>query len=104
MLDTVRAAHPKAPIFCVTPIYSTKEASDPAYLKRSEDLRAMMRQAAQERREKGDKLMFVVEGLDLFGEKDKTLFHDALHPNDEGNELMAERLAPMLKKVLLGKQ
>ena len=26
MLDTIRASHPKVPIFCVTPIYSTKEA------------------------------------------------------------------------------
>lgn len=104
MLDAIRAAHPQAPIFCVTPIYSTKEANEPEYLKRSEDLRTMMRQAALERREKGDKLMFVVEGLDLFGEKDKALLSDPLHPNDKGNELMAERLEPLVRKVLLGAQ
>jgi hypothetical protein len=47
--------------------------------------------------------MFVVEGLDLFGEPDKALFHDPLHPNDAGNERMAERLAPVLEKAVLGK-
>src|ERR1035437_2264998 len=103
MLDTIRASHPEVPIFCVTPIYSTKEANEPDYEKRSEDLRSLMRQAATERRQAGDKLMFVVEGLDLFGEPDKALFHDPLHPNDTGNERMAERLAPVLEKAVLGK-
>jgi lysophospholipase L1-like esterase len=60
-----------------------------------------MRQAAMERRQAGDKLMFVVEGLELFGEPDKALFHDSQHPNDAGNELMAERLAPIIERVLL---
>ena len=103
MLDTIRASHPDVPIFCVTPIYSTKEPNEPDYKKRSEDLRSLMRQAATERRQAGDKLMFVVEGLELFGEPDKDLFHDPQHPNDAGNERMAERLAPLLEKVVLGK-
>jgi hypothetical protein len=68
MLDTIRASHPDVPIFCVTPIYSTKEPNEPDYKKRSEDLRSIMREAATERRQAGDKLMFVVEGLELFGE------------------------------------
>ena len=101
MLDTIRASHPEVPIFCVTPIYSTKEPNEPDYKKRSEDLRSIMRQAATERRQAGDKLMFVVEGLELFGEPDKALFHDPQHPNDAGNDLIASRLAPVLEKALL---
>ncbi len=62
--------------------------------------RYVMRQAAVARRQAGDKLMFVVEGLELFGEPDKDLFADPLHPNDEGNERMAQRLAPRLEKAL----
>jgi lysophospholipase L1-like esterase len=103
MLDAIRASHPEVPIFCVTPIYSTKEENDPDYKKRSEDLRNLMRQAATDRRQAGDKLMFVVEGLELFGEPDKALFTDPQHPDDTGNERMAERLAPVLEKVVLGK-
>jgi hypothetical protein len=102
MLDAIRASHPAVPIFCVTPIYSTKEENEPDYKKRSEDLRNLMRQAATERRQAGDKLMFVVEGLDLFGKADQALFTDPQHPNDAGNERMAERLAPVLEKVVLG--
>jgi GDSL-like Lipase/Acylhydrolase family/N-terminus of Esterase_SGNH_hydro-type len=103
MLDSIRAAHKDVPIFCVTPIYSTKEENDPNYQKRSEDLRSLMREAAAKRREAGDKHMHVVEGLDLFNAPDKAKFADPLHPNDEGNELMAQRLAPVIEKAVLGK-
>jgi hypothetical protein len=100
MLDAIRAAHPDTPIFCVTPIYSTKELSEPGYREKSEKLRALMRQAANDRRKAGDKFMFVVEGLDLFGVGDKDFFNDPLHPNDEGNERIAQRLAPVVEKAL----
>jgi hypothetical protein len=103
MLDTIRASHPDVPIFCVTPIYSIKEASQPGYKTRSEALRSLMRQAVVDRRQAGDKLMFVVEGLDLFGAADKDKFADLLHPNDTGNELMAERLAPSIEMALQSK-
>ncbi len=104
MLATIRAAHPQAPILCVTPIYSTNEPIDAAYLEKSVRLRNLMREAAVERREAGDKLTFVVEGLELFGEADQKLFRDPQHPNDAGNELMAERLAPIVRQVVWGKQ
>jgi lysophospholipase L1-like esterase len=100
MLRTIRASHPDVPIFCVTPIYSTKEETEPDYKKRSEDLRSMMRQAAKDRREAGDKLIFVVEGLELFGPADSDLLADPAHPNDAGNARMAQRLAPIIEKVL----
>jgi hypothetical protein len=104
MLDTIRAAHPEVPIFCVTPIYSAKEPNEPDYKQRSEDLRSLMRQAGWDRRQAGDKRMFVIEGLELFGEPDKALFRDSLHPNDAGNERMAQRLAPVIERVVLGKE
>jgi hypothetical protein len=103
MLATIRASHPEIPIFCVTPIYSTKEEKEPEYKKRSEDLRSLMGQAATDRCQAGDKFMFVVEGLDLFGAADKDTFADPLHPNDAGNERMAQRLAPIMDKVIFGK-
>jgi len=103
MLRTIRASHPEVPIFCVTPIYSTKEENEPEYKKRSEDLRSLMRQAATDRRQAGDKLMFVVEGLELFGPADEDLLADPAHPNDAGNARMAQRLAPIIGKVVLGK-
>ena len=52
----------------------------------------------------GDKFTFVVEGLDLFGEADKKLFRDPQHPNDEGNELIAQRLVLMVERAVLGRK
>jgi len=103
MLDIIRAAHPNAPIFCVTPIYSTKEVSEPGYREKSEALRDLMRQAAVHRQRAGDKTVYVVEGLELFGPADKHLFNDPLHPNDEGNDTIARRLLPIVSKALSGK-
>ena len=53
-------------------------------------------------RQAGDKLMFVVEGLDLFGAAARDAFSDELYPNDEGNRRMAERLAPSIKSAVFG--
>lgn len=99
MLKTVRAAHPNTPIIVITPIYSTKE-TDPAYQTKSETLRTWMRDAANQMRDSGDKNIYVFEGLDLFSEKDKSLFHDPLHPNDQGCELMANRLLPAVRRAI----
>jgi hypothetical protein len=100
MLATLRASHPTTPIICVTPIYSTKEPDEPAYREKSVRLRQEMRAAALERQAAGDKLTLVVEGLELFGEPDKKLFHDPQHPNDEGNELIAQRLLATVRTAL----
>jgi len=100
MLKVIRASHPTTPMVVVTPIFSTKEISEPAYKTKSETLRGWMRQAANDLRASGDRNVYVVEGLDLFGESDKALFHDPQHPNDQGCELMAKRLLPTVKEVL----
>ncbi|MBI5693009.1 MAG: hypothetical protein HZC55_23280 [Verrucomicrobia bacterium] len=102
MLAAVRVAHPGRPIFCVTPIYSSFEPKDAKYLAKSIRLRDMMRQAANDRRRAGDAATHVIEGLELFGAGDQALLRDPQHPNDEGNELMARRLAPVLRPVILG--
>jgi lysophospholipase L1-like esterase len=103
MLAAVRAAHPRVPILCVTPIYSTKEINEKEYREKSVNLRTMMREAALEQRKAGDENIFVVEGLELFGPGDKALFHDPQHPNDQGNELMGERLITLVERVVLGR-
>jgi lysophospholipase L1-like esterase len=102
MLAEIRAKHPTVPVFCVTPIYSTKEATEQEYLERSENLRTLMRGAALARQQSGDRNTWVVEGLELFGAPDKDLFNDPLHPNDDGNERMGERLVALVKSKVLG--
>ncbi|MCX7011718.1 MAG: GDSL-type esterase/lipase family protein [Candidatus Sumerlaeota bacterium] len=104
MLDTIRAGHPDVPIIVITPIYSTKEVTEAGYEEKSENLRTLMRQAAADRAKAGDTHMFVVEGLELFGAGDVDAFHDSLHPNDQGDDRMAMRLAPIVEKTVFGKE
>jgi len=101
MLADIRAVHPTVPIICVTPIYATREAKEPAYERLSGDLRALMRDAARERQTAGDRHLHVIEGLELFGPADQALFKDPLHPNDEGNVRLGDRLAERIRKILL---
>ena len=100
MLKAIRARHPHTPVVCITPIYSTREANEPDYVAKSEALRALMREVTANQKSTGDNRIFVVEGLDLFNADDKDLFKDPLHPNDEGNERIANRLEPILRKIL----
>ncbi len=101
MLADIRTQHPTTPIFVVTPIYSTKEATEKGYREKSENLRTLMRDAALARRQAGDRNVHVLEGLELFGAPDQALFKDPLHPNDEGNELMGNRLVPLVEPKIL---
>jgi len=47
--------------------------------------------------------MRVVEGLIPFGPQDSDYLHDPTHPNDAGNQRMADRLAPIVEEILFGK-
>ncbi len=101
MLADIRKTHPNTPMFCVTPIYSTNEPIQKEYFEKSVRLRTLMREAAVERRDAGDRNIYVVEGLELFGPADQKLFRDPQHPNDEGNERMGDRLVGLVKSVVL---
>lgn len=103
MLATIRSAHPTTPIIVVTPIYSTKEPGEKEYREKSVSLRAMMRKAGLDRRAAGDRFIAVAEGLELFGPDDQALFRDPQHPNDEGNERLAARLAPLVQRLITGR-
>lgn len=103
MFADIRSAHPSVPIFCVTPIYSTKEVTVEGYREKSENLRDLMRGVAVERRDAGDRNIHIVEGLELFGPADEALFNDPLHPNDAGNERMGDRLLPLVKSAVMGR-
>lgn len=99
MLHHVRATHPHAPLVCITPIYSSREAHDPEYADLSQHTRDMVRRAAEALR--GDPDLTVVDGLRLLGPGDADgLSSDGVHPSDLGFGLMAQRLVPTLRSAL----
>jgi hypothetical protein len=101
MLQTVRKSHPNAPLFCLTPVTSSREVYSEAYARRSQHDRQVMRDAANEFIKSGEKDVYVIEGTDLlgFGEHDG-LSKDGVHPTDYGYSIIAGKLLPITRKAL----
>jgi hypothetical protein len=67
MLQTVRASHPEIPRVCVTPITSALETHSEEYSKRSLHTREVMRDAAHDLMQAGDRNLYLLGGPDLLG-------------------------------------
>ncbi len=101
MLAAIRRRHPSVPIIAMTPITSVKEVGDPSYSARSVHTRTVMRDPVNELIKAGDKQLFLVEGEDLIGFKEHdALSRDGVHPSDRGYGIIANKLAPVLKRAL----
>jgi hypothetical protein len=101
MLQTVRKSHPNVPLFCLTPVTSSREVHSEAYANRSQHDRQVMRDAANEFIKSGEKDVYLIEGTDLlgFGEHDG-LSKDGVHPTDYGYSIIAGKLLPITRKAL----
>lgn len=101
MLKTVRTAHPAVPILCITPITSALEVHSESYAARSKHTREVMREAVRELIETGEKNLILIEGTDLLGfEEHDGLSKDGVHPTDHGFSIIAEKLLPVIEKVI----
>lgn len=99
-LQTIRVAHPHAPILCVTPIFSANELHSAASRDRLTAMRQVIRDAVAERQRGQDARITLVEGYDLLGPSNVEGFVDGTHPNDLGFQAMADGLTPALRRVL----
>ena len=101
MLQAIRRSHPEVPLIVLTPITSVKEVQEPAYSERSIHTRTVMRDAARELMQAGDRRIFLVEGEDLLGFKEHdALSRDGVHPSERGYAIIAAKLSPILRKAL----
>jgi hypothetical protein len=101
MLQTVRKSHRNVPIICLTPITSSREVHSTEYSNRSQHTRRVMRDAANEFIQSGEKDVYLIEGTELlgFGEHDG-LSKDGVHPTDYGYSIIAGKLLPTTRKAL----
>lgn len=97
-LQILRDHHPQTPIVCLTPIFATSEVW--GHNRAFDQMRGVIREAVAARLSDGDTALSLVEGCDLLGPDDRAGLADAPHPNDLGFTLMAQRLEPVLRKVL----
>jgi hypothetical protein len=111
-LDTIREGKPDTPILVVSPIFSpfgenhpgplrlnaegrTASVDAPDELRRNSltmrKMRAAIEAVVTVRQGLGDENLHYLSGLELFGAEDADDLPDDVHPNDAGNQRIAER-------------
>jgi lysophospholipase L1-like esterase len=98
-IETIRSRHPRTPIVCVTPIFTTPELWSEAARQRLAGMRQVVRDAVASQRLTDGEIQ-LVEGLELLGAGDQDGLVDGSHPNDLGFQRMADRLAPTVAQAL----
>lgn len=96
LLDTLRAYHSVADIFCITPLMTTYTVPKLAVPFTLEQYREMVRKTVAQRREKGDMHLYVINGNAI---TDSTMLKDGIHLNVEGAEKFASRLRGEIVKL-----
>ncbi|MGC0249073.1 GDSL-type esterase/lipase family protein [Pseudactinotalea sp. Z1748] len=95
-IEQVREAHPNAPITVITPIASPEREATPNHAGMTlEQMRTDITEVVQVLQTDDDDV-HLVDGLQILGLHEAHLLPDGLHPDGEGYELMARRLAPIL--------
>lgn len=101
-LSIVRAAHPEAPIAVISPIGCPKwEPTENALGLTLDAVRAIVHDTTHALADSGDRLLFLIDGLEILGLQDSSLLEDGLHPSPAGYRTMAGRLAPRLREIAM---
>jgi lysophospholipase L1-like esterase len=85
MMEKIRQSYPNTVILAVRPFTGNRAAA--------------VQSAAKARNDAGDKKVFFVDTTGWVSREDTS---DGVHPNVAGNQKIADKLAPMLEKVLKG--
>jgi len=97
---TIREKHPTIPIILVTRIYAARESSLLGSHEFIEAKRDVIRKTYKKLIAEGDKNLSLIEGYSLLGPNEADGLVDGSHPNDLGFQLMADRLATIIAKIL----
>ena len=97
---TIREKHPTVSIILVTRIYAARESSLLGGHEFIEAKRDVIRRTYKKLVAEGDKNLSLIEGYSLLGPNEVDGLVDGSHPNDLGFQLMADRLAPIIAKIL----
>lgn len=112
LLDHVRDGHPTTPLLVVSPIFCGEVERHPGPTVPVADggfsiveavpearplgltltrIREMLAAIVAQRRAAGDEALGYLDGLSIFGEADRDLLYDRLHPSPEGYALLGRR-------------
>lgn len=95
MFQTIRSAQPDLPI-----IMMTMPKSKPGDADKRQRRFQIIQQTYQNAVAAGDRNVYLISGSELLGDCAESATVDNCHPNDLGFYMMAQKLAPMIKKLL----
>lgn len=99
-IDILRAARPHVPILLVTGILFSQDEYDEPTRDRIETRRDAMLQVYVSRRRAGDRNLHLVDGFGLISDHDSA-YTDGVHPSPLGLDMMACRLTPLIRRLVL---
>ena len=103
LIRTIRDAHPRTPIACVSPIFGVQRETTPNAVGYTlEAMRRAICECVDKLAAAGDDKLIYVDGLALIGPGDAHVLPDQLHPHADGYRLLAERYAQHVMPPLLG--
>ena len=92
LVSLIREKHPSTPIVIISPIYSSPRED----IRKWEfgltlgDMRKILEEVVERFRQQGDKNIYYVDGLNIFGQKEAEYLPDQLHPNAQGQFALAD--------------
>lgn len=99
-IEQALEAHPQAPVAVITPIASPSRETTPNHAGLTlVGMRQSITEVVEELRTQYTRL-HLIDGLSILSTDEAHLMPDGLHPEGEGYELMARRLAPALATLV----
>jgi len=99
-VDILRAARPEVPILIQTIVCFSQYGTGDVRWRELEDQRDAMIELYAARRKRGDLGLHLVDGFALLPFGVDSAYVDGGHPTDFGFALMAERLVPVIERIL----
>lgn len=101
LVKTIRDGHPDVPIVLYSAIVSPPREETPNAVGMTLQMtRQEVRAAAEALRAHGDRNLYYIDGLEVFGLQYAHLLPDELHPNAEGYRLIGERFTRIVSQAL----
>lgn len=96
-IQTIRDRHRDVPLAIISPIFHREREKVENEVGLSlEKVRSEIRQVVDMLEQHGDQNIYYLDGLEMFGEEFETYMPDGLHPNGEGDKIMAVRFQQLI--------